>query len=126
METYHYVYTLESPSNPGQIYTGQDLADDKIGNLICGWTINFIDGRPMRHGGHPALAQGKVRHVGDQVAVVIANSKNEAKLAAGAIKVDYKVLPHVVETAKARTSGVTIHDVAPDNQVFDWQLGNGP
>jgi aerobic carbon-monoxide dehydrogenase large subunit len=108
------------------IYTGQDLADDKIGNLICGWTINFIDGTPMRHGAHPALAQGKVRHVGDQVAVVIANSKNEAKLAAAAIKVDYKVLPHVTDTGKAKKSGITIHDVAPDNRAWDWQLGNGP
>ena len=51
---------------------------------------------------------------------------NDAKRAAAAIKVDYKVLPHVVDTAKAIKSGVTIHEVAPDNHVFDWALGNEP
>jgi aerobic carbon-monoxide dehydrogenase large subunit len=108
------------------IYTGDDVAKDKVGNLICGWTINFIDGRPMRHGPHPILAQGKVRYVGDQVAVVVADSKDQAKAAAAAINVVYKTLKHTVNTAKSRKSGVTIHEVAPDNQVFDWQLGNGP
>lgn len=108
------------------IYTGDDVAKDKVGNLICGWTINFRDGRPMRHGPHPILAQGKVRYVGDAVAVIIAENINDAKRAAAAIKVDYKILPHVVDTAKAIKSGVTIHDVAPDNHVFDWALGNEP
>ena len=106
------------------ILTGDDVAKDKIGNLACAWTINFRDGRPMRGGAHPILAQGKVRYVGDQVAVVIAETKNQAKLAAAAIQVSYGVLPHVVDTAKAIKSGVTIHDVAPDNHVFDWALGN--
>jgi carbon-monoxide dehydrogenase large subunit len=108
------------------IYTGEDIAADKVGNLPCAWTINFIDGTPMRAGAHPVLAQGKVRYVGDQLAMVIAETKDLAKSAAAAIEVDYELLPHVTDTAKAKTSGVVIHDVAPDNRVFDWQLGNGP
>jgi carbon-monoxide dehydrogenase large subunit len=120
------INTAKASKMPGviAILTGDDVAKDKIGNLICGWTINFRDGRPMRAGAHPILAQGKVRYVGDQLAVVIAETKNHAKLAAAAVKVDYEVLPHVVDTAKAIKSGVTIHDVAPDNHVFDWALGN--
>jgi aerobic carbon-monoxide dehydrogenase large subunit len=106
------------------IYTGKDSADDKVGNLPCAWTINFRDGRPMRGGAHPVLAHGKVRYVGDQLAVVIAETKNQAKLAAAAIKVVYEVLPHVVEVAKAIKSKVVIHDDAPDNQAWDWALGN--
>ena len=52
------------------IYTGDDVAADKVGGLICGWMIHSKDGTPMRAGPHPILAQGKVRYVGDHVAVV--------------------------------------------------------
>ena len=52
------------------IFTGDDLAADKVGGLICGWMIHSKDGSPMKAGPHPALAQGKVRYVGDHVAVV--------------------------------------------------------
>src|SRR5258708_39272085 len=54
------------------VYTGADIAKDKVGGLICGWMIHSKDGTPMKAGAHPALAQGKVRYVGDHVAVVIA------------------------------------------------------
>ena len=56
------------------ILTGEDLAADKIGGLICGWMIHSKDGSPMAAGAHPALAQGTVRYVGDHVAVVIAET----------------------------------------------------
>ena len=107
------------------VFTGQDLADDKVGGLICGWMIHSKDGSPMKAGPHPALAQGKVRYVGDHVAVVIADTYAEAKDAAEKIVVDYEVLPAVAETAKARTAGgEPVHEVAPDNTVFEFHLGN--
>jgi carbon-monoxide dehydrogenase large subunit len=53
------------------VFTGEDLAADKVGGLICGWMIHSKDGTPMKAGPHPALAQGKVRYVGDHVAVVV-------------------------------------------------------
>ena len=56
------------------VFTGDDLAKDKIGGLICGWLVKSKDGSPMKAGPHPALAQGKVRYVGDHVAVVIAET----------------------------------------------------
>ena len=107
------------------ILTGADLAADKVGGLICGWMIHNKDGSPMSAGAHPALAEGKVRYVGDHVAVVIAESLAQARDAAEKVVVDYEVLPAVVDLATATAKGVgAIHDVAPNNVVFDWHLGD--
>jgi carbon-monoxide dehydrogenase large subunit len=106
------------------VFTGEDLAADQVGGLICGWMIHSKDGSPMKAGPHPVLAQGKVRYVGDHVAVVIAETLARAKDATEAITVDYEVLPAVVETARAKEAGIAIHDVAPDNTVFNWHLGD--
>jgi carbon-monoxide dehydrogenase large subunit len=107
------------------VLTGAELAADKIGNLICGWAISSKDGSPMNMGPHPALAQGKVRHVGDQVAVVIAETLNQAKDAAAEISVDYGVLPAVADPAKAQDPKASqIHDNAPRNTIYEWSLGD--
>jgi carbon-monoxide dehydrogenase large subunit len=106
------------------VLTGDDLAADKVGGLICGWMIHNKDGSPMKAGPHPALAQGKVRYVGDHVAVIIADTLAQARDAAEAVKVDYGVLPAVVDTATAAKSKTVVHDVAPDNTVFNWHLGD--
>ncbi len=76
--------------------------------------IHSKDGTPMRAGPHPILAQGKVRYVGDHVAVVIAETLTQAKDAAEAIVVDYDVLPAVVEASKAQAKGAPqVHTEAP-------------
>ncbi len=61
------------------VLTGAELAADKIGNLICGWMITSKDGSPMKMAPHPAIAHGKVSHVGDAVAVVIAETLAQAQ-----------------------------------------------
>ena len=61
------------------VLTGAELAADKIGNLICGWMIHSKDGSPMKMAPHPALAHGKACHVGDPVAVVIAETLAQAR-----------------------------------------------
>src|SRR3954469_25354650 len=68
--------TSEAAKMPGvvAVLTGAQLAEDKIGNLICGWMIHSKDGSPMKMAPHPALAAGKVNHVGDAVSVVIAET----------------------------------------------------
>jgi aerobic carbon-monoxide dehydrogenase large subunit len=107
------------------ILTGDDLAADKVGGLICGWGITSKDGTPMKAGPHPALAQGKVRYVGDHVCVVIADSYSEAKDAAEKVDVTYNVLPAAVDLATitdAKTAQV--HEVAPKNVVYDWHLAH--
>jgi aerobic carbon-monoxide dehydrogenase large subunit len=107
------------------VLTGADLAADKVGGLICGWMIHSKDGSPMKAGAHPALADGKVRYVGDHVAVVIAETQAQAKDAAEAVKVDYDVLPAVVDLKTCTDKGVgVIHDVSDNNVVFDWHLGD--
>jgi aerobic carbon-monoxide dehydrogenase large subunit len=107
------------------IFTGADVEADKVGGLICGWMIHSKDGSPMKAGAHPALAVGKVRYVGDHVAVIIAETLAQAKDAAEKVDVTYEPLPAAVETATASAPGATpIHDVAPDNKVFEWHIGD--
>jgi carbon-monoxide dehydrogenase large subunit len=107
------------------VLTGQDLAEDKIGGLICGWMVHSKDGSPMKAGPHPALAQGKVRYAGDCVAVVIANTHAQAKDASDAVVVDYDVLDAVVDgKAALLPQAPLVHDEVERNQVFDWELGN--
>ena len=105
------------------VYTGDDTA--KLGGLPCGWLITDVNGQPMKEPKHPLLAQGKVRYVGDQVAVVIAETLNQAKDAAELIEVDYEVLPAIVNVADARkATGTPVHDIAPDNTCYVWALGD--
>lgn len=107
------------------VLTGAQLAADKIGNLICGWMIHSKDGSPMKMAAHPALAASKVNHVGDAVAVVIADSYAEGRDAAEAVKVDYEVLPAVVDPRKARDKGAAqIHPDIANNLIYDWHLGD--
>ncbi|MGC1776658.1 MAG: xanthine dehydrogenase family protein molybdopterin-binding subunit [Xanthobacteraceae bacterium] len=107
------------------VLTGAELAADKIGNLICGWMIHSKDGSPMKMAAHPALANGKACHVGDPIAVVIAETLPQARDAAEKVKVDYVVLPAVADAAAAQKSGAPqIHDVAPNNTIYQWHLGD--
>ena len=104
------------------VLTGDDIAADKVGGLICGWMIHSKDGSPMKAGAHPALAQGKVRYVGDHVAVVIGETYTIARDAAEKVVIDYTVLPANADTASAARPGApVVHDVAPDNMVYDWK-----
>jgi aerobic carbon-monoxide dehydrogenase large subunit len=106
------------------VLTGAELAADKIGNLICGWMIHSKDGTPMKMAPHPAIASEKACHVGDPVAVVIADSLAAAKDAAEKVVVDYEVLPAVSDPAQAQGQGAPqIHEVAPNNTIYQWHLG---
>ena len=119
--------TSAALKSPGclAIYTGDEIAADKVGGLICGWMIHSKDGSPMKAGAHPALAQGKVRYVGDHVAVVIGETLAQAKDAAERVAVDYETLPAVVDLAAAQNAGqAQIHAEAPNNTVYQWHLGD--
>src|SRR4029077_2847704 len=105
------------------IFTGQDLANAKVGGLPCGWLITDVNGQPMKEPPHPCLAQGKVRHVGDQVAVIIAATYQQAKDAAELVQADYEGLPAVVRTELARKKGApAVHDGVPDNTCYVWSI----
>ena len=106
------------------IYTGKDIEADGIGGLPCGWLIHSKDGSPMQEPPHPVLASGRVRHVGDPVAVVIAESLGQARDAAELVKIDYAVEPAVADVAEAIRSGAPlVHADVPGNICYDWHLG---
>ena len=117
--------TAAAAAMPGvlAVLTGAELANDKIGNLICGWMIHSKDGSPMKMAPHPALAAGKVCYVGDPVAVVVAETLAQAKDAAEKVAIDYEPLSAVTQLAGAQ-SGAQIHEVAPNNTIYQWHLGD--
>ncbi|HLY51790.1 MAG TPA: xanthine dehydrogenase family protein, partial [Steroidobacteraceae bacterium] len=104
------------------VFTGKDVA--AVGGLPCGWLIKSIDGTPMKEPKHPIIAESRVRHVGDQVALVVADSLAAARAAAALIEVDYEVLPAVTDTATAATAATAVHDEAPDNVCYTWAIGD--
>ncbi|MCW5255764.1 xanthine dehydrogenase family protein molybdopterin-binding subunit [Verminephrobacter aporrectodeae subsp. tuberculatae] len=109
------------------VFTGADVAADKVNGLPCGWLITGTNGEPMKEPPHPILAQDKVRYVGDHVAMVVAQTQQQARDAAELIAVDYEVLPAVVsvcDAASGAVAGAALHDAAPDNNCFKWALGD--
>ena len=105
------------------IYTGDDIAADGVGGPICGWTPTNRDGSAPKEPPHPLLAHSKVRYVGDHIAVVIAESLEQARSAAEKITIDLDVLPPVVDLSTA-IGNTQIHDEMDDNVYFDWELGD--
>ena len=106
------------------VLTGKDVADAGINGLPCGWLIHNKDGSPMKEPGHPVIALDRVRHVGDIVAMVIAESKNQAKDLAELVEVDYEVLPAAVNAVDALKPGAPqVHDDVEGNLCYDWHLG---
>jgi carbon-monoxide dehydrogenase large subunit len=116
--------TSRAETMPGvaRVFTGKDV-EGKMGGLPCGWLITGTDGQPMKEPPHPVLAQGKVRYVGDHVAMVVADTVEQARNAAEAVEVDYDVLPAVVDVRQAAT-GTALHDAAPDNRCYKWAIGD--
>ena len=116
--------TAKAKAAPGvlAVYTGADM---QVGGLPCGWLIHSKDGSPMAEPPHPVLAHGKVRHIGDPVAVVIAETRAEAKDAAELIAVDYNTLAAVVSAEDALKPGAPqLHEQAKGNLCYDWHLGD--
>ena len=119
--------TSAAAAAPGviAIYTGADMAADGIGGLPCGWQIHSKDGSPMAEPPHPVLAIGKVRHVGDPIAVVIAETKAQAKDAAELLVIDFEDLPGVADIRTASAPGAPlVHDEVAGNVCYDWHIGD--
>ena len=108
------------------VLDGKQLTEDGIGNLICGWMIHSKDGTPMNMGAWRPIAQDTVRYVGDAVAVVVAETRGQARDAADAVVVDYEELPAVVDAVEALKDGAPqLHPEAKNNLIFDWEIGDG-
>ncbi|HYL50303.1 MAG TPA: xanthine dehydrogenase family protein molybdopterin-binding subunit [Stellaceae bacterium] len=107
------------------VYTGADLIKAGLGTLPCGWGVKNKDGSPMAEPPHPVLASGKVRHVGDPVAVVIADSKTAAEEAAELVEITYNELPSVTAVDAAVKPGAPqLHADAKNNICYDWHIGD--
>jgi carbon-monoxide dehydrogenase large subunit len=107
------------------VYTAVDLIADGIGNVPCNAMITQSDGSPYIAPPRPALAQGRVRHVGDAVAMVVAETRQQALDAAEQVTVDYDSLPAVIETGRAMDAdAVQVWDEAPNNRSFVWEAGD--
>lgn len=113
--------TKAASAMPGvvRIFTGADF--EGVGTIPCGWQVTDREGNPMKEPAHPILAQGKVRHVGDPIAAVVAESQAAARDAAEAIEVDIEELPAVIDMKKAVAAGAPkVHDDLADNLCYDW------
>ena len=112
---------------PGYVasYVGGDIPE-AIAGVPCGWQVDFKNGDTMKEPPHPLLARTKALHVGDGVAVVIAETQAQAKDAAAMVEVEYEELPAVTDISEALKDGAPqLHDGVPNNKIFDWELGSG-
>jgi len=119
------VDTSEALKSEGVIavYTAQDGCGEF--GVPCGWQVDFKDGETMREPQHPLLAKDKIRHLGEAVAIVVAETLAQARDAADLVEVDYEELPAVTDPKKAMETGAPlVHDEWGDNASFDWCIGN--
>ena len=114
------INTSEAEKMPGVIavFTGDDFVD--VGGNPAGWLINSRDGEPMKEPKRPVLAHGKVRHVGDAYAAVIAETEQQARDAAEKINADIIELPAIIDMTSALFGSNYVHDEIETNQCFDW------
>ncbi len=113
---------------PGVLFvaTGEDVRADGLGDVPCTAPLNNRDGTPRHDTPRPVLAIGKVRHVGQPVALVVAETLSAARDAAEAIAVEYDALPAVTEAGDAVKPGAPqLFDHIPGNVVFDWDNDMG-
>jgi carbon-monoxide dehydrogenase large subunit len=113
--------TSAAEAMPGvlAVFTGDDFTE--VGGNPAGWLIHSRDGTPMKEPKRPVLAHGKVRHVGDAYAAVIAETLEQAADAAEAIDADIEELEAIVDMAAAlANSDNLVHDEIETNQCFDW------
>ncbi|HMO07848.1 MAG TPA: xanthine dehydrogenase family protein molybdopterin-binding subunit [Paracoccaceae bacterium] len=113
--------TAAAAACPGvvQVFTAADFA--AVGGLPCGWQVTDRHGKPMQEPKHPVLADGKVRHVGDPIAMIVAETAEQARDAAEALSVDIEELPAVLDMKAALAEGATkVHDDLTSNLCYDW------
>jgi carbon-monoxide dehydrogenase large subunit len=119
--TLNSVDTSEAEGMPGvvKVFTGADF--EAVGSVPCGWQVTDKHGEVMQEPRHPVLAHGKVRHVGEPIAAVVAETLEQARDAAEAIVLDIDELPAVVNMKDAVKEGAPkVHDDLTSNLCYDW------
>ena len=112
--------TTDAAAMPGviRVFTAEDFAG--VGGLPCGWQVTDRHGNAMLEPKHPILAEGKIRYVGEALAMVVAETEAEARDAAEAIVMDVDDLPAVVDMKAAAAGGTLVHDDIGSNLCYDW------
>ncbi|MBA85719.1 xanthine dehydrogenase family protein molybdopterin-binding subunit [Thalassobius sp. S69A] len=103
------------------VLTAEDLQAAGITRSLFGVTVKNRDGSKGASPYRPILAQGKLRYVGEPVAMILADTLAQAKDAAELIELDYDELPAKMDRAPG---GPAVHDDVPDNIAYDWALGD--
>jgi len=107
------------------VLTGADLAADGLGNLPTDGSRKRRDGSPAFKTPRPALVKDRARHVGDPLALVVAETAEQAVDGAAHVVVEYEPLPAVAGAAAATRPGApAVWDEAPDNIAFVWEAGS--
>ncbi len=106
------------------IHTGEDLAAAGLGTMGVPFQRKRPDGSPMFWRAHRGLAEGRVRHVGEPVVFVVAETASEARDAAELIDIDYEILLSVTDTAEAAAGKIPVWDECPDNISNLFETGN--
>ncbi|MBS0519022.1 MAG: xanthine dehydrogenase family protein molybdopterin-binding subunit [Proteobacteria bacterium] len=107
------------------IYTAEDTAADRLGHLPAIVEIKDEAGERHREPPHLPMPVGKVRHVGDIVAMIVAETLDQARDAAELLAIDYEELPAVVTVAQALAPGAPVlHEQAPGNLMCRWGKGD--
>jgi len=117
----------EASAMPGvlAILTAADLDEAGFGPLVCPLNVPQRDGSPMKSPPRPSLARGKVRFVGEAVAVVVAETATQAKDGAEAVMLDIDELPAVTDPESALAPGAAqVHDETPGNLALDFHFGD--
>ncbi len=121
------VHVTSALMAPGvvSVFTGSQLRDAGVGGIPCGWLLQDVRGQPMAEPPHYALALDKVRHVGEPVAMVIAETLLQAQDAVELVEVDYDPLDAVAHAAQAtEPDAPLVWDHIPNNICCDWELGD--
>ena len=117
--------TARAAGMPGVIgvYTGQEMRDAGFGGIPCAWVVPDSDTKTPEH---PPVAVDTVRYVGDAVAIVVAETEQQARDATYAVDVDYDVLDAVTEGRRATADGAPqLHDDVDNNLCFHWTVAGG-
>ena len=119
--------TSAAKQAPGvvDVFTAADLAADGVSGPICGWVVTQKNGEPHKSPAVSALASDRINYIGEQVAIVVAETLAQAKDAAELIEVNYQPQPAVIKMKDALADGAAqLHDDVPGNLCFDWEIGD--
>lgn len=117
--------TSEALAVPGvvAVFTGQQMVDDGLGDIPCGWAVQSKDGSQMKSAPHPPMGASVVNYVGEPYALVVADSIQAAKQGAESVVTDFDELHAVIDATQASVSEA-IYEGIEQNLAFEWGLGD--